>query len=124
MTEERLDTWQKAVVFLKDRGVAKITVTYEGSGDSGSIDNVLYYDKEDDEHYSSQLDITESQHNDIQNLAYPMLDGIEDWYNNEGGYGSISIDLDEFTYSIENNIRVTEVEMYNHNGTLKEYLKE
>jgi hypothetical protein len=53
-----------------------------------------------------------------------MLDGIEDWYNNEGGYGSISIDLDEFTYSIENNIRVTEVEMYNHNGTLKEYLKE
>lgn len=124
MTEERLDTWQKAVVFLKDRGVAKITVTYEGSGDSGSIDNVLYYDKEDDEHYSSQLDITESQHNDIQNLAYPMLDGIEDWYNNEGGYGSITIDLDEFTYDIENNIRINQIETYNHNGTLKEYLKE
>lgn len=124
MTEERLDTWQKAVVFLKDRGVAKIIVTYEGSGDSGSIDNVLYYDKEDDEHYSSQLDITESQHNDIQNLAYPMLDGIEDWYNNEGGYGSISIDLDEFTYDIENNIRINQIETYNHNGTLKEYLKE
>lgn len=124
MTEERLDTWQKAVVFLKDRGVAKITVTYEGSGDSGSIDNVLYYDKEDDEHYSSQLDITESQHNDIQNLAYPMLDGIEDWYNNEGGYGSITIDLDEFTYDIENNIRINQIETYNHNGSLKEYLKE
>lgn len=124
MTEERLDTWQKAVVFLKDRGVAKIIVTYEGSGDSGSIDNVLYYDKEDDEHYCTQLGITESQHNDIQNLAYPMLDGIEDWYNNEGGYGSISIDLDEFTYDIENNIRITEIDTHNHNGSLKEYLKE
>lgn len=124
MTEERLDTWQKAVVFLKDRGITKIIVTYEGSGDSGSIDNVLYYDKEDDEHYCAQLGITESQHNDIENLAYPMLDGIEDWYNNEGGYGGITIDLDEFTYDIENNIRITEVETYNHNGTLKEYLKE
>lgn len=124
MTEERLDTWQKAVVFLKDRGITKIIVTYEGSGDSGSIDNVLYYDKEDDEHYCTQLGITESQHNDIQNLAYPMLDGIEDWYNNEGGYGGITIDLDEFTYDIENNIRITEIEKYNHNGSLKEYLKE
>lgn len=124
MTEETLDTWQKAVVFLKDRGIAKIRVTYEGSGDSGAIDNVLYYDKEDDEYYSSQLNINESQHNDIQNLAYPMLDGIEDWYNNEGGYGGITIDLDEFTYNIENNIRITEVETYSHNGSLKEYLKE
>jgi hypothetical protein len=124
MTEETLDTWQKAVVFLKDRGVKQIRVTYEGSGDSGAIDNVLYYDKEDDEYYSSQLNISESQHDDIQNLAYPMLDGIEDWYNNEGGYGTITIDLDEFIYNIQNNIRITEVETYSHNGTLKEYLKE
>jgi hypothetical protein len=124
MTEETLDTWQKAVVFLKDRGVKQIRVTYEGSGDSGSIDNVLYYDKEDDEYYSSQLNISESQHDDIQNLAYPMLDGLEDWYNNEGGYGTITIDLDEFIYNIQNNIRITEVEMYSHNGSLKEYLKE
>jgi hypothetical protein len=124
MTEETLDTWQKAVVFLKDRGVKKIRVTYEGSGDSGAIEDVDYYDKEDDEHYCIQLGITDSQHDDIQNLAYPMLDGIEDWYNNEGGYGSIYIDLDEFTYNIENNIRVTEVETYSHNGSLKEYLQE
>lgn len=124
MTEETLDTWQKAIVFLKDRGVKKIRVTYEGSGDSGSIDNVLYHDKEDKEYYSIQFNITDSQHDDIQNLAYPMLDGIEDWYNNEGGYGSITIDLDEFSYDIENNIRITEVETYKHNGSLKEYLKE
>lgn len=124
MTEERLDTWQKAVVFLKDRGVAKIRVTYEGSGDSGTIEDVNYYDKEDDEHFCTHFGITDSQHNDIENLAYPMLDGIEDWYNNEGGYGHITIDLDEFTYDIENNIRITEIETYKHNGTLKEYLKE
>lgn len=124
MTEETLDTWQKAVVFLKDRGIAKILVTYEGSGDSGAIDNVLYYDKEDNEYYSSQLNISESQHDDIQNLAYPMLDGIEDWYNNEGGYGSINIDLDEFTYDIENNIRITNYETYNHSGELKDFIKE
>ena len=124
MTEETLDTWQKAVVFLKDRGVKQIRITYEGSGDSGAIDNVLYYDKEDDEYYSSQLNINESQHDDIQNLAYPMLDGLEDWYNNEGGYGTITIDLDEFIYNIQNNIRITEIEMYSHNGLLKEYLKE
>lgn len=124
MTEERLDTWQKAVVFLKDIGITKIRVTYEGSGDSGSIDNVVYHHKEGYEYYSTQFNITDSQNDDIQNLAYPMLDGIEDWYNNEGGYGSITIDLDEFIYDIENNIRITEIETYKHNGSLKEYLKE
>jgi len=124
MTEERLDTWQKAVVFLKDRGITKITVTYEGSGDSGSIEDCLYYDAEDDEYYRAQIGITDEQHDSIINLVYPMLDDIEDWYNNDGGYGTVTIHLNDFTYSIENNIRVTEIETYNHNGTLREYLKE
>lgn len=124
MTEERLDTWQKAVVFLKDRGVTKIRVKYEGSGDSGAIEDVDYYDKEDDEHYCTQLGITDSQHDDIQNLAYPMLDGIEDWYNNDGGYGTVTINLNDFTYSIENNVRITDVETYNHEGELKEFIKD
>jgi hypothetical protein len=53
-----------------------------------------------------------------------MLDDIEDWYNNDGGYGTVTINLNDFTYSIENNVRITDVETYNHEGELKDFIKD
>ena len=116
--------WQEAVLLLKDRGIVKLEVKYEGSGDSGAIDDCLYYDGEDNEHYIAQIDITQKQHDNIIDLVYPMLDDIEDWYNDDGGYGTVTINLNDFTYSIENNVRFTDVETYNHEGELKDFIKE
>lgn len=116
--------WQEAVILLKDRGIVKLEVKYEGSGDSGSIDDCLYYDAEDDEYYRNQINITDEQHDEIINLVYPMLDDIEDWYNNDGGYGTVTINLNDFTYSIENNVRFTDVETYGHTGELKQFIQD
>lgn len=118
--------WQEAVLLLKDRGIVKLEIRYEGSGDSGSIEDCHYYDAEDDEsyYYRAQIGITEEQHDEIINLVYPMLDDIENWYNNDGGYGTVTINLNDFTYSIENNVRFTDVETYEHEGELKEFIKD
>ena len=51
-----------------------------------------------------------------------MLEGIEDWWNNEGGYGTLLVDLEEGSYEIEVNIRITDTEYYSHSGKVSEKL--
>lgn len=115
----KLDDWQKAILYLSDINVDKITVEYSGGGDSGAIDNILFYDKGEEVSYSIEDDVREQ----IKDLCYPMLDGIEDWYNNEGGYGHIDIDLKSFVFSIENNIYIRDKEQYIHGGSIKDFLE-
>lgn len=122
MSEEKLK-WQEAVLFLKDRGITSIHVEYEGSGDSGSIDGISYY-KGEDEHNINDLDISDEMHEKLINLCYPMLDNIEDWYNNDGGYGTVTIDLDTLHYDIANNIRYTNYETYTHEGSIHDLSEE
>jgi hypothetical protein len=122
MSDKKL-TWQEAVLFLKDRGVTKIIVSYEGSGDSGSIDGIIYYKGEDSFNHLN-IDISEDMDYELQNLCYPMLDNIEDWYNNDGGYGTVTIDLDKLHYDIANHVRYTTYEKYEHEGKLEDLTEE
>jgi len=81
-----------------------ITVLFEGSGDSGSIDDIAIYN-EGDYHYNDSpvsydfMDLLLSDGRSvarvIEDWAYAVLDrtGI-DWYNNEGGEGCINIFID------------------------------
>ena len=105
----------KAMMHLVDLGVKSIIVNYSGSGDSGQIDEILFQDSEDNETtqevYSDVRDI-------IEKRSYDLLNPIEDWYNNEGGYGQIVIQVPSGEYTIENNIYITETETYNHEGQL------
>ena len=125
MSDKKL-TWQEAVLFLKDLGVTKILVFYEGSGDSGSIDNIEYYTGENGEtvHFKHDLNISDEMHQKLINLCYPMLDNIEDWYNNDGGYGTVTIDLDTLHYDIANHIRYTDYETYTHEGSIHDLSEE
>jgi hypothetical protein len=113
-------TWQKAIISLKDNGVARIVVSYSGSGDSGGIDEVSYFDKENTEIKHDELAV---DHNGVQDLAYPLLEGIEDWYNNEGGDGTIDIHLNTLKYKIVNNVNIMEQETFNHKGSIKKIMK-
>ena len=49
-----------------------------------------------------------------------LLNDIEDWWNNDGGYGTVCILVPSGKYKIVNDIRVTEVETFYHEGTLIE----
>ena len=106
----------EVILELKDLGVDKVEVNYSGSGDSGDIDDVTYYNK------ASEVVEIEGEyqdvHNKLQDYALILLDKIEDWWNNDGGYGILNIFISENTYSIENHIYITETEDYYHEGDL------
>jgi len=121
---------------LADLGVTGIKVEYEGSGDSGAIENIVYTtnkldsDEETNLDNVHGLDAWSSEHPNLKTLdadlesaleqfAYnKLMNDIDDWYNNEGGYGSIAILVPSGRYHIYNNIRYTNVETYEHDGSM------
>jgi len=124
------------LVKLADLGVTGIKVTYEGSGDSGAIENVVYTAeklRESEEDAFEDLndidvwgkdvwelrDIDSGLASDITNFVEEqLLNDIEDWWNNEGGYGTVCILVPSGKYKIVNDIRIVEVETYYHDGSL------
>lgn len=118
--KEQIEKLTGVFVILKDMGVAKIRVDYSGGGDSGAIDAVVFEDsKENDISIDEEL-IPDYDQDKIESIAYDYINGIEDWWNNEGGYGSFYIDLNTMEYNIVNNINITDVEVYEHGGDLLE----
>jgi hypothetical protein len=116
---------------LADLGVTGIKIIYSGGGDSGAIDEIIYTtekvtnfeDLESLDQYSEDVlnlrDLSTSLYSNIEDFATSkLLDNIEDWWNNEGGYGTVLITIPSGNYKINNNIYFTETETYNHNGNL------
>ena len=124
------------LIQLADLGVTGIQIYYEGSGDSGCIDEVLYttdklpedeeeaFDKirslnswEEGAKYLRNLDSGLSS--DIESFSEEkILNDVEDWWNNEGGYGTMCILVPSGKYDVMNNIRITEIETFEHVGNL------
>lgn len=105
-----------AMMQLQDLGVCTIQVNYSGSGDSGGIDDISFLNKE-----GNDVSVNSEIKDFIDELVYnKLLNSIEDWYNNDGGFGMIIIDVPSCEYTIENNIRITDYEVYNHEGSLKD----
>ena len=116
---------------LADLGVTGIKIIYSGGGDSGAIDDIIYTteevtfleDLDDLDPYSENVlnlrDLSTSLYSDIEDFATSkLLDEIEDWWNNEGGHGTVLIAIPSGNYTINNNIYFTKTETYNHNGNL------
>ena len=115
---------------LADLGVTGIKVVYEGGGDSGAIEWIGYTtepcetpndveDKVDAWGSPSLTELDQGAYRLIENFAHnKILDDIEDWWNNDGGYGELSICVPSGEYMINNNVRVTHSENYLHDGNL------
>jgi hypothetical protein len=116
---------------LADLGVTGIKIIYSGGGDSGAIDDIIYTteevtnleDLDDLDPYSENVlnlrDLSTSLYSDIEDFATSkLLDEIEDWWNNEGGYGTVLIAIPSGDYTINNNIYISNTEEYIHNGNL------
>ena len=116
---------------LADLGVTGIKIFYSGGGDSGDIDDVVY------------TTTKEAAFNDIMNLSTygegilhladldgelrddlidfaneKILNDLEDWWNNDGGYGVMNIKIPSGKYEIANTIYVTDTEEFEHDGDL------
>lgn len=125
MTEQELT---QTLIQLADLGVTGIRINYEGGGDSGCIEGIMYTDKEGvslEEVQSLPWDsknlkeLNNELAINIENFATDkILDDIEDWWNNEGGSGILSILVPSGEYYVENNIRVIDYEEFIHEGNL------
>jgi hypothetical protein len=125
MTEQELT---QTLIQLADLGVTGIRINYEGGGDSGCIEDIMYTDKEGvslDEVQNlpwGSKDLKELNNelaDNIENFTTDtILDTIEDWWNNEGGSGTLAILVPSGEYNVENNIRRVEYDEFFHEGNL------
>jgi hypothetical protein len=115
---------------LRAAGASSITISFDGSGDSGSIESVDIYNADNQrmqidltviypKEKSSWVDdkwITETEEKEIpiadalEAYCYDELEKTEiDWYNNDGGFGQMTINLDDkVEIELEVNTRYTE----------------
>ena len=128
MTELKLT----ALLFkLADLGITGIKVHFDGSGDSGAIDAIGYTlipcatpEDVDDvvdiyDHNSCLSDLDPEAYQEIEHFAESkLLDDIEDWWNNDGGYGDLCICVPSGKYIINSHIRITDTEDFFHDGDL------
>ena len=128
-----------AVCFkLKDMGVVAIQISYNGSGDSGCIENFgLYTEESMKEDNVSIKELMEWSEWDIHNceadlicsdeikdylvnfFEQSVLNDVEDWWNNDGGYGILTFDIDRMEWKCNNNCYRTETDNYYHQGAVK-----
>lgn len=106
MEDERHETELKAELQAKEildrltlAGAKNIYIGFDGSGDDGSVHAIDGLDE--NEH------ITEE---DLENWAYDLIAGTGvDWYNNEGGFGTINLDVPKRTYNFDVYYRCSEL---------------
>ena len=116
---------------LADLGVTGIKIFYSGGGDSGDIDDVVYtttkevtfYDIMNLSTYGEGIlhlaDLDGELRDDLINFANEkILNDLEDWWNNDGGYGVMIIKIPSGEYEITNTIYVTDTEEFEHDGDL------
>lgn len=107
---------------LADLGITAIRISYSGGGDDGSIDEVLATkDNADDFDDVYSLDFFEEIDSENRTViadwcVEKLLNDIEDWWKNEGGFGYLYIKIPSGEYKIENNIQY--IETYNHSGKI------
>jgi hypothetical protein len=116
---------------LADLGVTGIKIFYSGGGDSGDIDDIIYTTTKEAT-FNNIMNLT-SYAEDVLNLqtlddelsdkikdfaSEKILNDLEDWWNNDGGYGVMLIKIPSGQYEINNTIYVTDTEEFEHNGNL------
>ena len=116
---------------LADLGVTGIKIFYSGGGDSGDIDDIVYTTTKEAT-FNNIMNLTSYGENllNLQTLDDELSDKIkdfanekilndlEDWWNNDGGYGTMLIKIPSGKYEINNMIYTTDTEDFHHAGNL------
>jgi uncharacterized protein (UPF0297 family) len=88
--ESMYDTFMEVRKFLEKEGIEEMTVSYNGSGDSGYIESD-YTSK----NKNGQID------EDIEHICYDLLEEYGGWEINEGSQGNIVFTKDEISVNHE-----------------------
>ena len=116
---------------LADLSVTGIKVKYDGGGDSGAIEWIGYTIEpcdtpqdvnnniDDWENDSDLAELDSEAYSLIEDFAQEkILNDIEDWWNNEGGFGELCICIPSGKYIINSNVRIIDYEEFFHEGSL------
>jgi hypothetical protein len=114
---------------LSQAGVTPVTLSFDGYGDSGQIENIDVRAGEDDVTMpAATIEIAESVWGEaepkrssvslaaaVESLAYDVLERTHcGWENNDGAYGDIVFDVAEGVITLDYNERYTATENYAH----------
>lgn len=126
ITRPYMENLRAVLPALREHGVGRVTVRFDGSGDSGSIDGIDLDPQidartvtveiqrvarefvQDTWRYTRNLERV-NLHDAIEEITDDYLDATGvDWYNNDGGFGELVINVSEGTVTLEVNVRYTE----------------
>ena len=130
LSEQNIPYVKTMLRAIRDCGGKEIRISFDGSGDSGSIEDTYIYvgDTRLAVEFNVDYMTSTSQYNaeaqgwitTIEKKTMPVKDALEqycydkledtgiDWYNNDGGYGELVITLDPVEINLEVNTRYTE----------------
>lgn len=96
---------------LKDLGIVRVQVHYSGGGDDGCIDSTDAYilDEKGEEKWDRDI-VPDDFLGMFEEALYHFISrNVEwDWVNNDGGYGSLEINVDTGELTIHHTQRHTE----------------
>jgi hypothetical protein len=121
-----IENLRRVLQVLREQGVNHVRVSFDGSGDSGSIDWVEFDPPINSDTIRIETITVSREHVDgqwryargtaetgiadaIEEITYDYLAKSNvDWYNNDGGFGDLVIDVLEGTVQLDVSVRVTE----------------
>ena len=95
------------LIILNLNGISYVEFSYSGSGDDGAIDDICFLNINKDNinlNENSYINIDDIKYNILEDTADELLCQITDWWNNDGGYGDLTLNTLDGTYSIQNNV--------------------
>lgn len=127
-------TLKEALQKINELGYKYIRIAYHGGGDSGDTESPDFYEtkeyldnqristfdyKKEFEEQKRRREICAPFTKPIISKVDRLLTDIEDWWNNDGGFGHIEINTETGEYHIDNNVNYTESTNYTHEGNLE-----
>jgi hypothetical protein len=117
----------RLIAALDPFGIARVIVTFDGSGDEGQIEDIAAYNaanetlalpaitvhlvSETQQPAGASIPLAEA----LENFAYDTLGEFQGgWQDNDGAYGTITLDVANGAASLDFNARFTDV----HNSVI------
>jgi hypothetical protein len=136
MVKDKEQQLTELILKLQDNGVVYAYCYYSGGGDSGAIEEVYGFNNRystsfnsgdldssvaniapDTHHADYSLDNAEESI--LEEFFLTKLNNVEDWWNNDGGYGYMAVRLSDLEFKINNHCYYTQTEVYDHVGKME-----
>jgi len=104
-------TNKELLQLLSGLKIKRITVQYSGSGDSGQTDDIDVEPSSRKNLLDEKFDDKETIHEALDRICWGAIEDEQGgFYNNEGGFGELVVDVDEKTIQLNHTNYIQETE--------------